>query len=311
MIIDAHAHLWMEDWLPVPFWNGMAKRVCTVRKRTRGEELTIESVKKNMFPAYWDKDGSVLIAEMDRAGIDKTVIVPLDLGIELGEAKASVEEINEHYAAAASRYPDRIIAFAGVDPRRKNAVEILERGVRHLGMKGLKLDPAAGYYPNDKVCYPLYKRAQDLGVPVLFHTGATIPPFRNKYTQPIYLDDVSLDFPDLTLIAAHMSFGWWPELASMMSKRTNIVTDISGWQQNAIRDYPTFVRILREMVSSVGADNIFFATDGPSFRLYNLQNKDWAAMIRDLPRKAPEGLTFQESEVEWLLGKSAQMHLKL
>jgi hypothetical protein len=56
---------------------------------------------------------------------------------------------------------------------------------------------------------------------------------------------------------------------------------------------------------------MLFGTDGPSFRLYNLQNRDWAEMIRKLPREAPEGLTFQEAEIELLLGKSAQVHLKL
>ena len=69
MIIDSHAHLWIEDWLPEAFLNGMAQRVCTVRKRTRGEDLTVETVKNTMFPAYWDKDGSVLIQEMDEAGM--------------------------------------------------------------------------------------------------------------------------------------------------------------------------------------------------------------------------------------------------
>jgi len=311
MIIDSHAHLWIEDWLPEAFWNGMAQRVCTVRKRTRGEDLTVETVKKTLFPAYWDQDGRVLIREMDEAGIDKTIIVPLDLGIELGEAKVSVEEINESYAAVAKRYSGRIFAYAGVDPRRPNAAEVLERGVKHWGMKGLKLDPAAGFYPNEEFCYPLYRKASDLGVPVLFHTGSTIPPFRNKYTQPIYLDDVSLDFPDMTLIAAHMGFGWWQELASMIAKRTNLITDISGWQQNAIRHYPTFVKTLREMMHLVGPDNILFATDGPSFRLYNLPNKQWAKMIRNLPREALEGITFTEGEIELLLGKTAQKHLKL
>lgn len=309
MIIDAHAHLWFEDCLPTAFWDGMAHRVCTVRKRTRGESLTIDAVKKTMFPAYWDKDGSVLIKEMNEAGIDKTIITVLDLGIELGEAKLPIEKINEIYAEVASRYPDRIIAYFGVDPRRKGAVELLERAVRQWEMKGLKLDPAAGYYPNDALCYPLYKKAAELGIPVLFHTGATIPPFRNKYTQPIHLDDVSLDFPDLTIIAAHMGFGWWQELASMISKRSNLITDISGWQQNAIRHYPTFVKTLREMMYLVGAENIMFATDGPSFRLYNLQNKDWVKLIRQLPKDAPDGITFQEAEIELLLGKSAQLHL--
>jgi predicted TIM-barrel fold metal-dependent hydrolase len=310
MIIDSHAHLWIEDWLPEAFWNGMAQRVCTVRKRTRGEDLTVETVKKTMFPAYWDKDGTVLIKEMDEGGIGRTIIVPLDLGIELGEAKASVEEINESYAAVAKRHPGRITAYVGVDPRRKNAAEILDRGVKQWGLKGLKLDPAAGFYPNEEICYPLYRKASDLGVPVLFHTGATIPPFRNKYTQPIYLDDVSLDFPDLTLIAAHMGFGWWQELASLIAKRTNLITDISGWQQNAIRHYPTFVKTLREMMHLVGADNMLFATDGQSFRLYNLSNKEWAKMIRNLPREAPEGIPFTEGEIELLLGKSAQKHLR-
>jgi hypothetical protein len=311
MIIDSHAHLWIEDWLPEAFWNGMAQRVCTVRKRTRGEDLTVETVKKTMFPTYWDRDGSILIQEMNEAGIDKTIIVPLDLGIELGEAKASVEEINESYAAVAKRYSGRVFAYAGVDPRRRNAVEVFERGIKHWGMRGLKLDPAAGFYPNEEICYPLYRKASDLGVPVLFHTGSTIPPFRNKYTQPIYLDDVSLDFPDVTLIAAHMGFGWWQELASMIAKRTNLITDISGWQQNAIRHYPTFVKNLREMMHLVGADNMLFATDGPSFRLYNLPNKEWATMIHNLPREAPEGISFTQGEIELLLGKTAQKHLKL
>ncbi len=143
MIIDSHAHLWIEDCLPTAFWDGMAHRVCTVRKRTRGEALTVEAVKKTMFPAYWDKDGSVLIKEMNEAGIDKTVITVLDLGIELGEAKLSIKTINELYAEVASRYPDRLIAYFGVDPRRKGAIELLERVVLRWGMKGLKLDPAS------------------------------------------------------------------------------------------------------------------------------------------------------------------------
>ncbi len=311
MIIDAHAHLWNEDWLPDSFWEGMAKRVCAVRKRTTGEVLTTEAVRKDLFQRYWDPDGSVLIAEMDEAGIDKTIIAALDLGIELGEANVPVEPMNEIHAEVSSRYPDRIVSYVGVDPRRPNAVEILDRGVRRWGMKGLKLHPASGFYPNDPLCYPLYEKASELSIPVLFHTGATVPPFRNKYAQPIHLDDVSLDFPDLTIIAAHMGFGWWHELASMISKRTNLITDISGWQQNAMRDYPTFVRTLREMMYLVGADNMLFGTDGPAFRLYNLPNKKWVSLIRSLPKEAPEGIQFTESEIELLLGKSAERHLKL
>ena len=173
-------------------------------------------------------------------------------------------------------------------------------------MRGLKLDPAAGFYPNERMVYPYYEKARELGVPVLFHTGAAIPPFRNKYADPIYLDDVTLDFPELTVIAAHFGFGWWQQAAFLISKKTNMVTDISGWQPVAARDFGLFCRYLRDMISIAGAHNILFATDGPAFDLYGMDAKWWADLFRSLPEKAPAGIKFNHEEIEAILHLNAR-----
>jgi hypothetical protein len=90
----------------------------------------------------------------------------------------------------------------------------------------------------------------------------------------------------------------------MMAKRTNVITDISWWQQNANRHFTAFGRTLREMVNLVGADSKPFAYDGPSFPLYTFPNMEWFQAIHELPRKAPEGISFPQEETELLLGKA-------
>jgi predicted TIM-barrel fold metal-dependent hydrolase len=264
-----------------------------------------------MLRLFEDPSGEILLQEMDEAGIDVTVLMGLDLGLDMGEPPGSIEEQNKGIAQLCQRNSKRLIAFVGLDPRRKEAVEHLDRAVKEWGMRGLKLDPAGGWYPHDRKFYPLYEKANELRIPVVFHTGATAPPFRNIYAQPIYLDDITIDFPDLILIAAHMGFGWWRELASMIEKKNNLLTDLSAWQVYAMRSFPNFCRTLREMLDLVGPGAILFGTDGPAFRLYPMGNKDWVKTIKDLPQNAPPGIKFAQEEVDLILGKNAQKVLGL
>lgn len=310
MIINFHEHLFNREWLPQEFWDGMVRRTVAVRKRA-GQIVDPEEVRQNMFAHFEDPTGDVLVKEMDEAGIDLTMIMPLDLGIEFGELKISIEGKNKSIADIARKRPRRIQGFFGVDPRREHCVELFEKAVREWGMKGLKLDPAAGYYPHDRMVYPLYEKATELDVPILFHTGATIPPFRNKYTHPIYLDDVTLDFPEITIIAAHVSFGWWQQLSFLISKKTNLMADISGWQTIASRDYEMFCRYFRDMLSLGGSENFLFATDGPAFRLYGLGTKWWAELIKNLQANAPSGITFSPGDIDNVLYKNALRVLKI
>jgi predicted TIM-barrel fold metal-dependent hydrolase len=310
MIVDFHAHHWSEEWLPASLWDGMAKRIVDVRQRS-GIQMSEDEARKELFKTVEDPTGDILIKEMDEAGIDVTVLMALDLGLDLGEPPVSILEQNKKIAELCQGHAKRLIPFVGLDPRRKEALEIFETSVKQFGMRGLKLDPAGGWYPNDRKYYPLYEKASEFDIPVLFHTGATVPPFRNIYAQPIYLDDITIDFPNLAIIAAHMGFGWWRELASMIEKKQNLFTDISGWQVYVMRSLPNFCRTLREMLDLVAGGKILFGTDGPAFRLYNFPNKMYVRTLQNLPKDPPAGTSFSTEEIDMILGKNAQMMLNL
>lgn len=307
MIIDVHFHHTIEDWLPEAWWNVLAGIYVHALKAMR-IDMTAEDVKQNIFPGFWDPEVEVLIREMDAAGIDKTVILPLDCGISLGEPKISYQEQNRAYAEVQRKHPDRIIAFAGVDPRRPDAIELVETAVKEWGMKGLKLHPGSGFYPNGRETYRLLERVCDLGVPVLFHTGQGL--LYDKYCDPVYLDDLLVDFPELTIIAAHLGHGWHNTLFAMAMFKLNLATDFSQWQFAARDHYHYFCEVLRRALDSFGSDRVLFGTDGPYLRP-GMPDKDWVQLIKDLPTKAPEGITFTEAEVEAMLGGNAARILGL
>jgi predicted TIM-barrel fold metal-dependent hydrolase len=177
-------------------------------------------------------------------------------------------------------------------------------------MRGLKLHPAAGFFPHDRRFHPLYRKCTDLKIPVLFHSGPIIYPLRSLPAHPIYLDDVAADFPDLTLIAAHMSHTWWQNLLAIAAVKPNIFVDISGWELEAMAHYEDFCRILKRFVDELGYDRILFGTDGPGFRQV-CPPQDYVQLIRALPRKSPEGIKFTEEEISAILGGNAQRILNL
>jgi predicted TIM-barrel fold metal-dependent hydrolase len=305
MVIDAHAHLWCEDWLPDAYWHELAERMASIRMRQTGENITGGEMRKIILSLVNDPDGERLIAEMSEAGIDKTVILPLDYGLALGEAKVSIEEINKRYAEISQKHRDKIVAFAGIDPRRENALSVLEKGVKEWGLKGLKLYPPAGFYLHDKQLYTMYQKASELKIPVIAHTGQIFGALKSKYAYPANFDEVAAAFPDLILVAAHLGFGWWPEVGWLLNKRQNIKTDFSGWNPIAYSSPQSFQRILRTMIDIGGIRAIMFGTDGPSFRTSKIQNKDWVQIIKDLPHQKRE-ITFSQEEIECLLWKNAQ-----
>lgn len=308
MIIDFHSHLYVEDWRPDTLWQGLARlrgsRLATDR------DVQLDELKAEIVADCCDPTGEKQINLMDEAGIDLSVLCPLDWGIGLGESPVSIEGQLEHHLAILRRFPGRYTAFVGVDPRREGAVELLERGVTQWGFRGLKLHPAAGFYPDDRDIYPIYEKAAELGVPVITHTGASPAPLRSKYTVPVYLDDVVTDFPELTVIAAHMGQGWWQELASLAHANHNLLVDISGTQPLAVADYGQFCRVLRTMITSAGPESVLFGTDGLVFANI-LAPKHWVQLIRDLPRCAPNGISFTDAEVEAILGANARRILGL
>ena len=147
---------------------------------------------------------------------------------------------NDYIAAAVRRHPDVFVGFAGVDPwKGATAVAELERAVRDLGLRGLKLHPGRQqFYPDDPRFRPLWERCVALGIPVLLHTGmmaagAGTPGggrLTLQYTRPIpHIDDLAADFPDLTIVAAHPSWPWQAEMLAVARHKANVYIDLSGW----------------------------------------------------------------------------------
>ena len=141
---------------------------------------------------------------------------------------------NEEIAEAAAANPDVLIPFASVDPSKGvRAVEEARRLIRDHGVRGFKFHPnVQAFYPNDRAFYPLYEVVAEAGLPALFHTGHSgigsgLPGgggIRLKYSNPIYVDDVAVDFPELTIVLAHPSFPWQDEAISVALHKQQVTS---------------------------------------------------------------------------------------
>jgi predicted TIM-barrel fold metal-dependent hydrolase len=162
------------------------------------------------------------------------VIFTVDYESRTGRPPVSNEEIAEVAAANA----DVMIPFASVDPARPDAAERARRLIRDHGVKGFKFHPnIQAFFPNDRKAYPLYEVIAEARLPALFHTGhsgigsgvAGGGGLRLKYSNPIHVDDVAADFPELPIVLAHPSFPWQDEALSIAMHKPEVYIDLSGW----------------------------------------------------------------------------------
>jgi len=308
MVIDIHYHLFDETFSNAAMREDMA-RLC-VAFAPPDNPVTIEEARENLVPKMFDPTGEIAVRNLDQWGIDRAVVLVVDNGLAHGEVEKGVEGQNKAVAEAAKRFPDRLIAFLSVDPRRPNAIELVDRCVNDWGMSGLKCHPDTGWYPDDKAYYPYWEKIRELGIPVLTHTGPLEPPAVNECVHPDRLDKLAADFPEITFIAAHMAFRWYKEMVEVAKKHQNIMADIAGWQITAHESYGKFAYILRGVIDGMGAERIIFGTDAPTFS-YLYSEKDWVEMVTDLPEKPPEEYRFTREEVDAILHGNATRILNL
>ncbi len=173
---------------------------------------------------------------------------------------------NEEIATVARANDDVLIPFASVDPHKANAVDEAKRLIRDYGVRGFKLHPnLQAFFPNDESVYPLYDAIQEAGLPVLFHTGHSGigaglrggGGIRLKYSNPIYIDDVAVDFPDLKIVLAHPSFPWQDEAISIALHKQQVYIDLSGWSPKY------FPPQLVQYANTLLRDRVLFGSDYP------------------------------------------------
>jgi predicted TIM-barrel fold metal-dependent hydrolase len=201
-----------------------------------------------------------------------------------GEKGASRKITNEEIAELAHKNADVAIPFASINPHRGEAgVREARRLIKDFGVKGFKFHPSVqDFMPNDRMAYPLYEAIAEAKLPALFHTGQTgvgagTPGgggIRLKYSNPMLLDDVAADFPDMPIILAHPSFPWQEEALSVATHKPQVYIDLSGWSPKY------FPPILVQYANTLLKDKILFGSDYPV-----MSPERWLADFDKLPIK--------------------------
>ena len=174
---------------------------------------------------------------------------------------------NEEVARQANEHSDILIPFASIDPH-KGLMGVREARmlIKDYGVKGFKFHPSSqAFYPNDRLAYPLYEVIAEHKLIALFHTGQTGVGsgmrrgggIRLDYSNPTYLDQVAIDFPDMSIIMAHPSFPWQEEALSICQHKPNVYIDLSGWSPKY------FAAILVRYANTLIKDKVLFGSDFP------------------------------------------------
>ena len=231
--------------------------------------------------------------ELDVAGLDSAVILPIDATFAKGCKIYSNEQIAE-----LCKMSKRLIGFASVDPHQKNAAKDLDHAIKKLKLRGLKLSPSTQeFFPNDKSAYPIYEKAQELGIPVLFHAGMSWEPkAKAKYGQPIYFEDVAYDFPKLNIVIAHFAWPWVLEAVMLALKYPNVFIDTSCLYFDNPVDFINFVMTRQVPVTVIERSlrhQIVFGSNYPRVEIKNMV-------------KAVRSLGLSESTLELIFKSNAQ-----
>jgi predicted TIM-barrel fold metal-dependent hydrolase len=244
--IDVHTHASISSRTPPD--------ACTLRM----EEGMAKYFGSSLPPAMPE------IAQYYRDRRMAAVIFTVDAESAFGTTRIANEEVAE----LAAEHNDVLIPFASIDPAKgKLGVREARSLIADYGVRGFKFHPSMqGFYPNDRQAYALYGVIEEAGLPALFHTGQTgvgagTPGgmgIRLKYSNPMYLDDVAVDFPGLTIILAHPSFPWQEEALAVATHKPNVYIDLSGWSPKY------FPQILVQYCNTLLKNKVLFGSDYPA-----------------------------------------------
>jgi uncharacterized protein len=247
--VDVHAHLMTDPGA------------------TSDDEGEVERQYREEAATRWKTSKTTVtpdqIADYYRSRKMACVLFTVDAESGLGRKRVP----NEAVVQAARDHPDVIIPFASIDPwKGKMALQEAERLIAEGEIRGFKFHPnIQGFYPNDRIAYPLYEVIAEAGLPALFHTGHSgigsgLPGgggIRLKYSQPIHVDDVAVDFPELKLVLAHPSFPWTDEAISIAMHKPQVFIDLSGWSPKYFP--PQLVQYANTLLSR----QVLFGSDYP------------------------------------------------
>jgi uncharacterized protein len=206
-------------------------------------------------------DPRALLSLMDRDGVEKAALInyvaPEIMGFE--------PSVNEWISRYVLGHEDRLYAVGSVHPRHtRDAGAETRRLFEQLGIRILKIHPphqlfaANAYLSGEPGLAEIYRVAEELGRPVTIHTGTSVfPGARNRFADPMPVDDVAVDFPRLKILLAHAGRPLFVETATFLARRhPNVHLDLSGIPPKKLLEY---LPRLEEL-----SDRCLWGTDYPS-----------------------------------------------
>ncbi|MEM1512877.1 MAG: amidohydrolase family protein [Candidatus Jordarchaeales archaeon] len=234
-----------------------------------------------------------LVSYLDRYNIDAVAVMSYPAPDVMGWGDELVEAVGEY----TSSHPDRLFFFCSVHPRFEDKpTKKLEHLYSKYEVRGIKLHPVHqlfkpnAYLPEEGGMHTLeeiYQFAIDHDVPVLFHTGTSVfPRARNKYGDPIFLDDVATDYPKLEIIMSHGGRPIWMKTSVFLLRRhPNITLDISGIPPKKLTEYfPDIEKF---------ADRSMFGSDWPSPGVPTIHGNIEQFLNTELSTQAKEKILFE------------------
>ncbi|AGN00427.1 amidohydrolase [Salinarchaeum sp. Harcht-Bsk1] len=211
----------------------------------------------------WDYE--TMREEYREAGIGRAVLLGWDAETNTGNPPVP----NDYVAEVRDEYPDFFVGFGSVDPLKDDCVEEAIRCVDDLDLSGFKFQQIAqGFDPSDDAHDELWSTIEDLGVPVVFHggnstLGAGSPGGRGlkiRHANPMLIDEVAAEHPDLQILIAHPAFPWEKEQLAICQQKGNVYMDLSGWLPRYVDEQ------VLQYAGSLLSEKVMFGTDYPMLR---------------------------------------------
>ncbi len=228
---------------------------------------------------------------------------PVDTALVLGFQSRHLDARipNQMIADYVAQHPDRLIGFAGIDPSQpKSAIDEIRQAREEWSMRGIAVSPAAqDFHPSNSQSMLVYAEAAKLNMPVLFHPGITPgPTTKLAYAQPVLLDEIALELPDLKIIIAHMGYPWVHETIALLAKHENVFAEVSRIQQLPWQAY----QALQSAFECGVMDKLLFGSGFPYARasetieaLYSINHICHGTNLPTIPREQLRGIVERDA----------------
>lgn len=260
-IIDMHVHLANYHIYPEYWQKGVMQGMYNMLK---GKDNADEIVKAMIKSSMNDFDCNKLIRSMDEAGIQKSIIVMADFQYQRDPCDLTFEELYDEHRKNIAGKEDRLIVFAGCDPRRGvDGLKVFERGIKEYNMKGLKLYPPCGFELDDRNLEAFYEFCDGHVLPILIHMGPSLKEMKSEFNTKKALSAMLKKYKKAPFILGHGAIQRYEECYEFAKEYPNVYLELSGFQS-----YMKTPELVEERLQSCYEhcrSKVLFGTDWPMF----------------------------------------------